>query len=145
MSIITDISKLKRYSAAFQSTDSGNGGCCEGGDIYYNSVTASYFYHVTNSNGTYVLSGSTSTSTASYTASTQDFLLLCSGAVDIRLPSALASDGYMFAIKNIGSNVVRLMCSQSSNDKIDGQFTASIKTTYSSYNIIAATGSWWII
>lgn len=145
MSIITDISKLKRYSAAFQSSEAGVGGCCEGEDIYFNSVTASYYYHVTNSNGTYILSGATSTSTASYTASNQDFLLLCSGAVDIRLPGAVATEGYMLSIKNIGSNVVRLMCSQSSNDRIDGQLTASIKTTYSSYNIIAATGSWWII
>ena len=105
-----------------------------------------------NINGVFSLASSTgvdtSTSTTSGLTASNEFFIACSGTltgsvINVQLPLiSNIGNGKNYVIKNVGVGIVNIRASGS--NKIDGQISASLFTTYSSYSIFATGSNWWI-
>lgn len=112
-----------------------------GSGLNYDSVNG--VFSLGSGTGTDISTGATTSLTAS-----SEFFIACSGSstgsvIDVRLP--LISDignGKNYVIKNVGIGTVNIRCSGS--NLIDGQVSASIYTTYSSYSIFGTGSNWWV-
>jgi hypothetical protein len=89
------------------------------------------------------------TKTANYTASGNDYTILCNnttGAIQISLPTATGCAGRIYVIKKISpaGNAVTI-AGYNGTEAIDGNTTYSLVTQYSNLMIQSDGTSWWIL
>jgi hypothetical protein len=135
---LTNLSASNWYNGAARWTTDVRNQFSAGSGLTYDAANG--IYSLTNT--------SVSSSTSDVTLSTQNLLLcsssLTSSTISAQLP--LTSDvpsGRTYVVKNTGVGTVNILASGS--NLIDGQATASIRTTYSSYTVVGTGSNWWII
>ncbi len=90
-----------------------------------------------------------STQTASYTASVNDYTILCNaaltGSITITLPAVSGAKGRIYVIKNISTKGAATLQGNTGSDKIDGSTTFSLGTQYQYIMVQSDGSSWWIL
>lgn len=90
----------------------------------------------------------TTTKTAAYTATLDDYLILCdatTAAFTVTLPAASTSGGVAFAIKKIDSTANAVTVDANASELIDGATTKTLASQYASYWIICDGSQWSIV
>lgn len=106
----------------------------------------------TSPNSTLSVGGSISTGittkTASYTASTNDYTILCnntSGSITISLPSAIGCTGRVYVIKKNSTTLNNVVIDPNSSEKIDGATSKTLTNQYESIMIQSDGTNWYIL
>ncbi len=104
-----------------------------------------------NPTSTLTVTGSTAysvtTKTANYTATANDYTIICnnSGAITINLPAASGATGRVYVIKKISAALNNVTIDPNSSETIDGASTRLLTLQYESVMIQCDGTSWYII
>ena len=116
-------------------------------------INGSGLVGIGNNNPTSTLSvtGSTAysitTKTANYTASANDYSIVCNntGAITISLPAASGATGRVYVIKKISAALNNVTIDPNSSETIDGSSTRVLTLQYESVMIQCDGSSWYIL
>ena len=81
--------------------------------------------------------------TTTYTATTSEGIILCSGTFTVTLPTAVGIQGKVFNIKNTGTGTITV--DANGTQTIDGQLTQLLEDQYMSLQIVSDGANWNIL
>ncbi len=81
--------------------------------------------------------------TGAYTATINDYVILCNGTFTVTLPAAASSNGCVLQIKNTGTGTITI--DGNGSEVIDGNTTIDISIQYQSYTVVCDGTAWYII
>jgi len=86
-----------------------------------------------------------STQSSNYSASINDYTILCNSTLTITLPDATGAKGRIYVIKNIGTGTITITRNGSTSQTIDGTATQTLSTQYQSMMIQSDGSNWYIL
>jgi len=94
--------------------------------------------------GKYIIyyANKTGSATGTYTVTTGDFFLACSGTFTVTLPSAVGKSGNHYHFKNMGTGTITI--DGNGSETIDDQ-TTLVLAPYDNAHLISDNTEWWII
>ena len=81
--------------------------------------------------------------TTTYTATTSEGIILCSGTFTVTLPTAVGIQGKMFNIKNTGTGTITI--DGDGTETIDGELTQELGVQYDSVTLTSNGSNWFIL